>query len=32
LEYGEHPYVSAEEVKKALALKASFSAMLDQMQ
>jgi hypothetical protein len=32
LEYGEYPYVSAEEIKKALALKASFSAMLDQMQ
>ena len=32
LEYGEYPYVSAEEVKKALKLKAAFSAMLDQMQ
>jgi len=32
LEYGEYPYVSAEEIKKALALKASFSTMLDQMQ
>src|SRR5262245_12069341 len=32
LEYGEYPYVSADEIKKALALKASFSAMLDQMQ
>ena len=32
LEYGEYPYVSADEIKKALAVKASFSAMLDQMQ
>jgi hypothetical protein len=32
LEYGEYPYVSAEEIKKALALKDAFSAMLDQMQ
>jgi hypothetical protein len=32
LEYGEYPYVSADEIKKALKLKASFSAMLDQMQ
>jgi hypothetical protein len=32
LEYGEYPFVSAEEIKKALALKASFGAMLDQMQ
>ena len=32
LEYGEYPYVSADEVKKALRLKQSFSAMLDQMQ
>ena len=32
LEYGEYPYVSADEVKKALTLKASFSNMLDQMQ
>jgi hypothetical protein len=32
LEYGEYPYVSAEEIKKALKLKASFSSMLDQMQ
>jgi len=32
LEYGEYPYVSAEEVKKALKLKAAFSEMLDQMQ
>lgn len=32
LEYAEYPYVSADEVKKALQLKASFSQMLDQMQ
>lgn len=32
LEYGEYPYVSAEEIKKALKLKAAFGAMLDQMQ
>ena len=32
LEYGEYPYVSAEEIKKALKLTAAFSDMLDQMQ
>jgi hypothetical protein len=32
LEYGEYPYVSAREIKKALRLKEAFSAMLDQMQ
>ncbi len=32
LEYGEYPYVSADEVKSALKLKAAFSQMLDQMQ
>jgi hypothetical protein len=32
LEYGEYPYVSAAEIKKALKLKAAFSEMLDQMQ
>lgn len=32
LEYGEYPYVSAAEIKKALTLKAAFSDMLDQMQ
>jgi hypothetical protein len=32
LEYGEYPFVSAEEIKKALKLKAAFSEMLDQMQ
>ena len=32
MEYGEYPYVSADEIKKALALKAAFTEMLDQMQ
>ncbi len=32
LEYGEYPYVSGDEIKKALRLKAAFSNMLDQMQ
>jgi hypothetical protein len=32
LEYGEYPYVTSDEVKKALRLKAAFSDMLDQMQ
>jgi len=32
LEYSEHPYVSCEEIKKALTIKASFSNMLDHMQ
>src|SRR3954465_7150832 len=32
LEYGEYPYATADEIKKALKLKASFSEMLDQMQ
>ena len=32
LEYGEYPYVSADEIKKALRLKAAFAAALDQMQ
>jgi hypothetical protein len=32
LEYGEYPYVSSDEIKKALKLKESFSSMLDQMQ
>ncbi len=32
LEYGEYPYVSADEIKKALKIKAAFSNMLDQMQ
>ena len=32
LEYGEYPYATADEIKKALRLKAAFSNMLDQMQ
>jgi hypothetical protein len=32
LEYAEYPYVSADEIKKALNLKTAFSNMLDQMQ
>lgn len=32
LEYGEYPFVTADEIKKALTLKARFSEMLDQMQ
>ena len=32
LEYGEYPYVTADEIKKALRLKAAFSNMLDEMQ
>ena len=32
LEYGEYPYVSSDEIKKALRIKAAFSDMLDQMQ
>jgi hypothetical protein len=32
LEYGEYPYISADEIKKALKLKAAFSRMLDLMQ
>jgi hypothetical protein len=32
IEYGEYPFVSADEIKKALELKAAFSDMLDQMQ
>ena len=32
LEYGEYPFVSADEIKQALKLKAAFSTMLDQMQ
>jgi hypothetical protein len=32
LEYGEYPYVTAEEIKKALRLKDAFETMLDQMQ
>jgi hypothetical protein len=32
LEYGEYPYVTADEVKKALKVKGAVSTMLDQMQ
>ena len=32
LEYGEYPFVTADEIKKALKLKAGFSGMLDLMQ
>jgi hypothetical protein len=32
LEYGEYPYVSAGEIKKALKMKQAFSDTLDQMQ
>ena len=32
LEYAEYPYVTADEIKKALKLKAKFSEMLDLMQ
>jgi len=32
LEYGEYPYFSADEIKKALKIKAALSDMLDQMQ
>jgi hypothetical protein len=32
LEYGEYPFVTADEVKKALKLKEAFSNMLDEMQ
>jgi hypothetical protein len=32
LEYGEYPYVTADEIKKALQLKAAFTGMLDLMQ
>ncbi len=32
IEYGEYPYVTADEIKKALELKRAFEAMLEQMQ
>jgi hypothetical protein len=32
LEYGEYPYVSADEIKKALNVRSALSHMLDQMQ
>jgi hypothetical protein len=32
LEYGEYPFYSADEIKKALVIKKAFSGMLDQLQ
>jgi hypothetical protein len=32
LEYGEYPFVSSDEIKKALRMKAAFEAVLEQMQ
>ena len=32
LEYGEYPYISADEIKKALKIKSALGEMLDQMQ
>ncbi|RKG52513.1 hypothetical protein D7X30_33440 [Corallococcus sp. AB011P] len=32
LEYGEYPYFTSDEIKKALKLKAAFSEMIEQMQ
>ena len=32
LEYGEYPYVTSDEIKKALKIKAALAEMLDQMQ
>lgn len=32
LEYGEYPFVSADEIKKALKIKGAFTGMLDQLQ
>jgi hypothetical protein len=32
LEYGEYPYVTADEIKKALKIKSALGEMLDQMQ
>ena len=32
LEYGEYPFVSGDEVKKALKMKSAFTEMLDQLQ
>lgn len=32
IEYGEYPYVSADEIKKALAMKEAFSEVLEQLQ
>ncbi len=32
MEYGEYPFVSADEIKKALRIKKCLGEMLDQMQ
>jgi hypothetical protein len=32
LEYAEYPYVSADEIKKALRMKAAITTALDQLQ
>ncbi|MFI9594995.1 hypothetical protein [Nonomuraea sp. NPDC052265] len=32
IEYGEYPYVTADEIKKALRVKSALSEMLDQLQ
>jgi len=32
LEYGEYPYATADEIKKALRVKVALGGMLDQMQ
>ena len=32
LEYGEYPFFSADEIKKALRIKSAFTEMLDQLQ
>jgi hypothetical protein len=32
MEYGEYPFVSADEIKKALKIKSALSEMLDQLQ
>ena len=32
LEYGEYPYVTSDEIKKALKIKAALAEMLEQMQ
>jgi hypothetical protein len=32
LEYGEYPFVTADEIKKALTMKEAFTVMLDQYQ
>ena len=31
MEYGEYPFVSADEIKKALKIKSAFTEMLDQL-